>query len=116
MSQLSCGVGSRVGAAIYIILGVAKANVSRQALVEAIAKLESQRGPGDRALGRAIETALSALHDKLAEPQSNPDDQQQRQLAVLVADLSGFTALSERMDAEKVRDALNAMWLSLIHI
>ena len=99
-----------MGAAIYIILGVAKANVSRQALVEAIAKLESQRGPGDRALGRAIETALSALRDKLAEPQSNPDDQQQRQLAVLVADLSGFTALSERMDAEKVRDALNAMW------
>ena len=103
-------VGSRVGKTIYIILGVAKANVSRQALVEAIAGLESQRGPGDRALERAIETALSALRDKLAELQSNPDDQQQRQLAVLVADLSGFTALSERMDAEKVRDALNAMW------
>jgi len=99
-----------VGAAIYIILGVAKANVSRQALVEAIAGLESQRGPGDRALGRAIDTALTALRDKLAELQSNPDDHQQRQLAVLVADLSGFTALSERMDAEKVRDALNAMW------
>ncbi len=78
--------------------------------MEAIAKLESQRGPGDRALERAIDTALSALRDKLAELQSNPDDHQQRQLAVLVADLSGFTALSERMDAEKVRDALNAMW------
>ena len=103
-------VGSRVGATIYIILGVAKANVSRQALVEAIAGLESQRGPGDRTLERAIETALAALRDKLVELQSNPDDQQQRQLAVLVADLSGFTALSERMDAEKVRDALNAMW------
>jgi len=89
---------------------VAKANVSRQALIEAIAALESQREPGDRALERAIATALSALRDKLAELQSNPGDHQQRQLAVLVADLSGFTALSERVDAEKVREALNAMW------
>ena len=89
---------------------MAKANVSRQALIEAIAALESQREPGDRALERAIATALSALRDKLAELQSNPGDHQQRQLAVLVADLSGFTALSERVDAEKVREALNAMW------
>ena len=103
-------VGSRAGEAIYIIVGVAKANVNRQALVEAIAALESQRDPDDRALERAVATALSALRDKLAELQSNPGDHQQRQLAVLVADLSGFTALSERMDAEKVREALNAMW------
>ena len=89
---------------------MAKANVSRQALVEAIATLESQRRPDEPALDRAVTTALSALRDKLADLQSNPGDQQQRQLAVLVADLSGFTALSERMDAEKVRDALNAMW------
>ncbi len=89
---------------------MAKANVSRQALIEAIAALESQREPGDRALERAIATALSALRDKLAELQSNPGDHQQRQLAVLVADLSGFTALSERVDAERVREALNAMW------
>jgi class 3 adenylate cyclase len=89
---------------------VAKANVNRQALVEAIAALESQREPGDRALERAVATALAALRDKLAELQSTPGDHQQRQLAVLVADLSGFTALSERMDAEKVREALNAMW------
>ena len=99
-----------MGAATNIILSVAKANVSRQALVEAIASLESQREPADRALERAVDTALAALRDKLAELQSDPGDHQQRQLAVLVADLSGFTALSERMDAEKVRDALNAMW------
>ena len=75
---------------------MAKANVSRQALVEAIATLESQRRPDEPALDRAVTTALSALRDKLADLQSNPGDQQQRQLAVLVADLSGFTALSER--------------------
>jgi hypothetical protein len=45
---------------------VAKANVNRQALVEAIAALESQREPGDRALERAVATALAALRDKLA--------------------------------------------------
>ncbi len=78
--------------------------------MEAIATLESQRQPDEPALDRAVAIALSALRDKLADLQSNPGDQQQRQLAVLVADLSGFTALSERMDAEKVRDALNAMW------
>ena len=89
---------------------MAKANVNRQTLVEAIAALEAQRELGDRALERAVATALSALRDKLAELQSNPGDHQQRQLAVLVADLSGFTALSEHMDAEKVREALNAMW------
>jgi len=77
--------------------------------VEAIAALEAQREPGDRMLERAVATALVALRDKLAELQSNSGDHQ-RQLAVLVADLSGFTALSERMDAEKVREALNAMW------
>ena len=77
--------------------------------MEAIAALEAQREPGDRMLERAVATALVALRDKLAELQSNSGDHQ-RQLAVLVADLSGFTALSERMDAEKVREALNAMW------
>ncbi|WP_374686433.1 AAA family ATPase [Promineifilum sp.] len=89
-----------------------KANVSRQALVEAIATLESQRGAAgeNHALGRAVDVALQALRDKLVELQSNPDDRQQRSLTVLVADLSGFTALSERMDAENVRDAMNAMW------
>lgn len=89
---------------------MAKANVSRQALVEAIATLEAQHAPGEPALARAVATALSALRDRLAEVQSHPDHSQIRQLVVLVADLSGFTALSERMDAEEVRDALNAMW------
>jgi class 3 adenylate cyclase len=34
-------------------------------------------------------------------------------VAVLIADLSGYTAIAERMDAEQVRDAMNAMWLEL---
>lgn len=92
---------------------MAKATISRQALVEALAALEAQRGGGDPAFVRAVETALAAVRDRLAEAQAEPDDRRQRELAVLVADLCGFTALSEGMDAEKVRDALNAMWAVL---
>ena len=89
-----------------------KANVSRQALVEAIATLEAQRGlvGDDRDLNHAVDTVLLVLRDKLAQLQAEPGDQARHQLTVLVADLSGFTTLSERMDVERVRDAINAMW------
>lgn len=95
-----------------------KANVSRQSLVEAIATLEAQRGltgseqelEHGASIDQALETVLQALRDKLAQIQSEPGDRKRHQLAVLVADLSGFTALSERMDVERVRDAINAMW------
>ncbi len=106
---------SRVGAAIYIINCVGKANVSRQSLVEAIATLEVQRvlTGNDRDLNRAVDTVLQVLRDKLARIQADPGDQKRPQLSVLVADLSGFTALSEHMDVERVRDAINAMWAVL---
>lgn len=88
-----------------------KANISRQALIEAIATLEARREPaGEDDSRRAIDTALLALREKLAVLQAEPGDPKRHQLAVLVADLSGFTALSEHMDAERVRDAINAMW------
>jgi adenylate cyclase len=91
---------------------VTEATVSRQALIEAIAALESKKDPAglDRELDWAIQTALSALRGKLAEIVAQPNLDQRPELAVLVADLSGFTALSEHMDAENVREALNAMW------
>lgn len=106
------GTGSRADAAIYIIFYVSKANVNRQALVEAIVALEAQRGAAEEndGLGRAIGVALQALRDKLAHIQAEPADQTRHPLAVLVADLSGYTSLSEHMDVERVRDAMNAMW------
>lgn len=89
-----------------------KANLSRQALIEAIASLESQRreATNDHDLDRAVRTALAALRQKLVELQSPSDPDSHLFLAILVADLSGFTAFSEHMDAENVHDALNAMW------
>lgn len=108
----SSETGSHADAAIYIIFCVGKANVSRQSLVEAIATLEAQRGlvGDDRDLNQAVDTVLLVLRDKLAQLQAEPGDQARHQLTVLVADLSGFTTLSERMDVERVRDAINAMW------
>lgn len=74
--------------------------------------LEAQREltGDDRELNRAVDTVLLVLREKLARLQAEPGDKNQHQLAVLIADLSGYTALSERMDVERVRDAINAMW------
>jgi len=91
---------------------VGKANISRQSLVEAIATLEAQRGRvgNDQPLQQAVDTVLLVLREKLVRIQQEPGDQTRPHLAVLVADLSGYTALSERMDVERVRSAINAMW------
>ena len=74
--------------------------------------LEAQRSlTGDsRDLEQAVHVALQALREKLAQLQAEPGDQKQHPLSVLVADLSGYTTLSEHMDVERVRDAINAMW------
>lgn len=90
---------------------MAEANVSRQLLVEAIAALEAQGDDtgNDEELADAIQTALDVLRHRLAFTQSAgiPDSES---LAILVADLSGFTALAERQDAERVQEAISAMW------
>ena len=104
-----------MGRAIYIINRVDEANISRPALVEAIAAMEAQRAAtgNERNLNRAIDIALRALREALAQTAAEPGDHKRRQLTVLVADLSGFTTFSERMDAERLRDAINAMWREL---
>lgn len=99
------------GRTYYIIIGVAEANVSRQLLVKAVAALEAQASiaGNDDELIAAIQTALDVLRHRLAlvEPDSNRDADS---VAMLVADLSGFTALAERQDAERVQEAISAMW------
>ena len=76
----------------------------------ALAVLENHRDILDP---EVVETAMAALRDKLITLQSIPTPDSQRQMAVLVADLSGFTAMSEMMDAEEVRDTINAIWQKL---
>ena len=82
----------------------------RQEIEQAILTLESNRAV---LLPEVANVAISTLREKLAtlnEPLPTP---QQAAGAVLVADMSGFTAMSEHMDAEEVRDMINAVWQKL---
>jgi predicted ATPase/class 3 adenylate cyclase len=84
----------------------------REQLEQAIAALESQRA----ILGDAVvNAALAPMREKLAvlSAQQTPVEQQRKQLAVLFADVSGFTAMSETMDPEEVSATMNALWARL---
>ncbi len=80
-------------------------------LEEAIVALESQRGVLFE--NEIVDIALLALQEKLAAVQAPPTMQQHENICVLVADMSGFTSMSEFLDAEEVRDAINAVWRKL---
>lgn len=80
----------------------------REQLEQAITALEAQRA----ILGDAVvDASIAALHERLAtlEP-TPPTDQQRKQVTILFADVSGFTAMSETMDAEDVSDVMNVLW------
>jgi class 3 adenylate cyclase/tetratricopeptide (TPR) repeat protein len=82
-------------------------------LLQAIAGQESLRPT----LGDAVvDASLAALREKLAglEAESRTARPEQRkQVTVLFADVSGFTALSETIDAEEVLETINALWTRL---
>jgi predicted ATPase/class 3 adenylate cyclase len=75
----------------------------------AMAALESQRAVlGDG----VVEAGLSPLRDSLAALEARRRPEPQRKLVtVLIADLSGFTALSETQDAEDIAAGMNDLWL-----
>ena len=51
------------------------------------------------------------MREKLSALQNSDSTANQRKLVtVLFADLSGYNALSERMDAEDVQSMINAIW------
>lgn len=82
----------------------------RQELVQAIAALETQR----HLLGNeVVDTAVIALRDQLASIQAPPITELHKPIHVLVADLSGFTAMSETMDVEEVGETMNSLWQRL---
>ncbi len=80
-------------------------------LEEAIVAIESQRGVLFE--NDIVDVALLALQEKLAAVQAPSTMQQHENICVLVADMSGFTSMSEFLDAEEVRDAINAVWRKL---
>lgn len=81
----------------------------QEKLEQAIANLEAQRA----ILGDAVvETAVQALKEKIAnlKTSNRPEHRKRKIASVLFADISGFTAMSERMDAEDVSDLVNSLW------
>ena len=89
-------------------------------LEQAIQALESQRSVlGDDVVNAALgplRARLASLHPGSAAPApavDGPGTRQRRILTILCADLSGFSAMSEMMDAEDVRDTMNDLWLRL---
>ena len=74
----------------------------------AITALEGQRSLlGDD----VVDVVLGPIREKLAALEAQDQPAQQRKLAtVLFADVSGFTALTETMDAEVVAGIMNDLW------
>lgn len=80
----------------------------KDALESAITNLEEQRANlGDA----AVDAAIAGIRMQLAAFEKDPEPQGQRkQVTILFADVSGFTAMSEDMDAEDVGEVMNALW------
>jgi class 3 adenylate cyclase/tetratricopeptide (TPR) repeat protein len=94
----------------------------REQLVAAMAQLEAQR---DLLGDTAVDAALEALRAKLAELEGDqgripgisiPLGGERKIVTVMFADISGFTAMSENMDPEAVRDIMNDCFELLVPI
>jgi class 3 adenylate cyclase/tetratricopeptide (TPR) repeat protein len=82
----------------------------REQLESAILALEAQR----ETLGEgAVDAAVGGLRQKLADLAVQAPTGQRKLVTILFADVSGFSALSETMDAEDANEALNAVWEQL---
>ena len=80
----------------------------REQFERAIAAEESLRGAVP---DEVLEIAIGALRGRLADLDAAAS--RRRQVTVLFADVSGFTAMSERMDAELVAGMMNDIWARL---
>lgn len=82
----------------------------REQLEQAIVIQESLR----TTLGDAmVDATIAALREKLGALGTEPPLEQRKQATVLFADISGYTAISETLDAEEVKEMMNALWAQL---
>lgn len=92
----------------------AKSTGEREQIVAAIATLEAQRvllGP------ETVEAALVGLRQRLKDLEPIPTLSGERKLVtVMFADISGFTALSEKLDPEHVRSLMNDCFDALVPV
>lgn len=85
-----------------------------QKLTEIVAYLEKQRSEFKHPL---LDAAIDLLKENSSIAANSPQAQEQRrQVTVLFADISGFTAMSEKMDAEDVHGFIQALWNKLDRI
>ena len=85
-------------------------------LQRAIDWLEGQRNTTSET--ESLEIALSSLREKIAALQEarspeGDDRQQRKQVTVLFADVSNFTAMAEMMDPEEVSGVIDDLWSRL---
>ena len=80
----------------------------RDQLELAIAAQEELRGSVP---DEVIAVAVAALRERLAAV--GRSEARRRQVSVLFADVSGFTAMAEQLDAELVADVMNELWARL---
>jgi predicted ATPase/class 3 adenylate cyclase len=85
---------------------------TREQIEHAIAALEKQRA----ALGEsAAETALAELRARLKSMEATlPRTGERRSVTVMFADISGFTAMSEKLDPESMRALINETFERLV--
>ena len=88
----------------------------REQLEQAVAALEAQRAiMGDA----VVEAALGPMRRQLAELEHAEHktalafEGERKLVTVMFADISGFTALSEQLDPEAVRELINACFSHL---
>ncbi len=88
-------------------------NAEREQLEQAITALETQRATlGDA----ATDAALAGIRRRLQALERAYPERQRKQVTVLFADMSGFTAMVESLDAEAVHEIMNALWDRLDYI
>jgi class 3 adenylate cyclase/tetratricopeptide (TPR) repeat protein len=91
----------------------------REQLEQAIAALEAQReNLGDALVAAALINMRRQLAElELAEQKRAPDLEGERKLVtVMFADISGYTALMERLDPEAVQELVNACFNHLVPV
>lgn len=80
----------------------------RELLAQALAAQTELHGILPEAI---LETVKAVLCSRLEKLEASPDlSPRRKQVSVLFADLSSFTAASEQMDAEDVSNLFNAIW------
>jgi class 3 adenylate cyclase/tetratricopeptide (TPR) repeat protein len=89
------------------LLGTLVGRMDREQLEAAIAAQEALRGI---APDEVIDVAIAALRAQL---EAGAPSRRRRLVTVLFADLSGFTSMSETMDAEEVSTLMEGLWARL---